>query len=116
MHSRAATSPPMRRFRNRIARSSDPSGRHGVGDGRSEPVLEADLAQPGTGVGHERPLAQLRAEVARVRVGDDFLSIVACTETQSDEFVEAKLLWPRYFNDAGQRCSLRNPADRNRNI
>src|SRR5438552_8420217 len=92
------------------------SGLHGVDGGSSEPVLEADLAQPGVGAGHERTLAKLRAEVARVRVGDDYPSILACTETESNAFVKAKLLWPRHFNDAVQRCSHCDPANRNRNI
>src|SRR5882724_12328607 len=103
MHSSAATSPAMRRFRIRIGRSSGPAGRYGFDGGPAEPVLEADLAQPGIGIGHERALAQLRAEVARVRVGDDHPRILACTETQSDEFVKAKLLWPSDLDDAVHR-------------
>ena len=44
-------------FRIRIVLSSDSSGRRGVDSGLSEPILEADLAQPGVGAGHERTLA-----------------------------------------------------------
>ena len=48
--------------------------------GLSERILETDFAQFGAGAGHERTLAQLRAEVTRVRVGDDGPRILACTE------------------------------------
>src|SRR5438094_10472758 len=92
------------------------SGLHGVDGGSSEPILEADLAQPGVGAGHERTLAQLRAVVARVRVGDDYPWILACTETQSDEFVKAKLLWPRDLDDAVHWSRHSDPTHRLRDV
>src|SRR5919204_3093313 len=88
----------------------------GLDGGLREPVLEADLAQPRVGAGHEGTLVQRRAEVARVRVGDDYPWILALTEAQSDEFVKAKLLWPGHVDDAVQRCTHRHPANRNGNI
>ena len=52
---------------------------------------------------HQCALAQLRAEVARVRVGDHHARIAGVRETQSDEFVEAELLRPRDLDDAVHR-------------
>src|SRR5918995_2241639 len=75
------------------------SGGHGLDDGLAEPFFEADFPEPRIGTRHQGPLAQLRAEVAGARVGDHFTRILVCTETQSDEFVEAKLLWSRDLDD-----------------
>src|SRR5688500_2121159 len=114
--SKTATSPAMGIFGIRIMCSSGPSGRHGF-DGRlPEPVFEADLAEPGVGARHQRALAQLRAEVARVRVGDHFTGVVARTEPQSDEFVKPKLLWPRDLDDAVHRSRHGVPTHRLRDV
>src|SRR2546430_10058563 len=95
-----ATNTAMGAFRIRILLSSDSSGRRGVDGGLSEPILEANVAQPCVGTRHQRPLAQLGAEVARLRVGGHHPWILAGTETQSDAFVKAQLLWPPDLYDA----------------
>src|SRR4029077_3374613 len=110
--SKTAARPAMGIFGIRMMRSSGPCGRHGF-DGRlAEPVFEADVAERGARVRHQRALAQLRAEVARVRVGEHFTGVVARTEPQPDEFVEAELLRSRHFEDAVQRRANRDPANR----
>ena len=48
-------------------------------------------------------LAYLDAEVARVRVSDNFAWIFARVETSPDEFIETKLFGPAYFNNSIQR-------------
>ena len=45
--------------------------------GLAEPLFEAGLGEGGVGAGDECALAQLCAEVARVRVGDHLTRIVA---------------------------------------
>src|SRR6476660_6609162 len=70
--SKTATSPAMGIFGIRILRSSGPCGRYGWDCGLSHPVLEADLTERGIRLRHQRALAQLRAEVGRVRVADHF--------------------------------------------
>src|SRR5882724_10678391 len=92
------------------------SGGHGLDHGLAEPFLEADIAQRGIGTRHQRPLAQLRAEVSSMGVGDHFTGIVACAETQSDERVKAKLLWPRDLDDAVHRSRLGDPTHRLRDV
>src|SRR5690242_3148290 len=114
--STTVASPAMGIFGIRILRSSGPCGRYGWDSGLSQPGLEADLPEPGVRLRHQGALAQLRTEVARVRVGDHFPGVVARTEPQSDEFVEAKLLRPRHFEDAVQRRSHRDPANRTRDV
>src|SRR5918999_5167639 len=103
--STTATSPDMGIFGIRMMRSSGPSGRYGWDCGLTQPVFEADLAQPGIGARHQTPLVHLGAEVAGVRVGDHFTGIVARAEIQPDEFVKAELLRPPHFEDAVQRRS-----------
>src|SRR5690242_10069939 len=104
--------PAMELFGIRMFRTSGPCGRYGWGCGLSHPVFEADLTELGVPLRHQRPLNQLDAEVACVRVADHFTRIVARTEPQSDELVEAKLLRPRYLEDALQRRSHRDPGNR----
>src|SRR3712207_8238001 len=84
--------------------------------GLAEPVLEAGLGESGVVAGHECALAQFCAEVARVRIGDHFAWIAAFPEDSSDDFVETELLWPRHFNEAVDRRSYGDPANRTRNI
>src|SRR6187397_706124 len=55
-----------------------------------EPVVEADRAEPGTGVGHERAFAQEPAEVPGLRVGDHLARIVERPQAPSDELVETE--------------------------
>src|SRR5919106_4623998 len=100
--STTATSPDME-ICGRMMRSSGPSGRYRWDCGLTQPVLEADLAEPGVGARHQRALAHLRAEVAGLRVGDHFTGVVARAETQPDEFVKAKLLRTPNFPHALQR-------------
>jgi hypothetical protein len=84
--------------------------------GLAEPVVEAGLGESGVVAGHECALVQFCAEVARVRIGDHFAWIAAFPEDSSDEFVETELLWPRHFNDAVDRRSYGDLANRTRDI
>src|SRR5215211_9474969 len=84
--------------------------------GLTEPVLEAGLGESGVVAGQECALVQFCAEVACVRIGDHLAWIAAFPEELSDEFVETGLLWPRHFNDAVDRRSYGDPANRTRDI
>jgi hypothetical protein len=66
-----------------------------LGLGLAEPVLETRPAQSRVLVGDECALGQLRAEVARVWIGDDFTRIVPRGEALSNQIVEAELFGPR---------------------
>src|SRR2546423_14140807 len=90
-------------FRIRILLSSDSSGRRGVDGGLSKPILEANVAQPCVGTRHQRPLAQLGAEVARLRIGGHHPWILAGTESEAYEFVQAEPVWARDFYYAVHR-------------
>src|SRR5919107_5462374 len=65
--------------------SSGRSGRYGFDVRLAEPVFEADIAEPGAAARHQHALAQLRAKVVGVWVGDHFTRIVARPETHSNE-------------------------------
>src|SRR6476646_5244586 len=52
-----------------------------------DPILEAGLGDDGVVAGQKGSLAQLRPEVARVRIGDHVTWIVAGAEISSDEVV-----------------------------
>src|SRR5512132_3218149 len=81
-----------------------------------DPILEASLSEDGVVAGEKGLLAQLCAEVARVRIGDHVTWIVACAEVSSDELVETEPLWPRHLEDAVHRIPRSDPADRARDI
>src|SRR5215207_3492613 len=84
--------------------------------GLAEPVVEAGLGESGVVARQECALVQFCAEVARVRISDHFAWIAALPEELSDEFVETELLWPRHFNDAIDRRSYGDPANRTGDI
>src|SRR5215204_845801 len=84
--------------------------------GLAEPVVEAGLGESGVVAGQECAFVQFCAGVARVRSGDHFAWISAFPEESSDEFGEKELLWPRHFNDAVDRRSYGDLANRTRDI
>src|SRR5215470_13605775 len=77
--------------------------------GLLEPICKTRLAELRTVPRNECAFAQLRAEVACVRVGDHLARIVACAEALSEEIIEAELFGSAYFNCAVQRRSYRDP-------
>src|SRR6476660_336794 len=81
-----------------------------------DPLLESRLSEDGVVAGQKGSLAQLRAEVARLRIGDHITWIVACAEVSSDELVQTEPLWARYLDDTVQRRSDSDLADRARDI
>src|SRR5690348_15073993 len=87
---RAVTSPAIGMLMIRISLLAL-SRRYGW-DRLSQPVFEVDLPQSGAAFGHQRALAQRRAEVVRLGVGDDHARIVSAPEPQGDESVKPKLL------------------------
>src|SRR6187551_2701985 len=62
----------------------------------TEPAFETPLAEPRVIGCNKCSLAQLAAEVARVRVRDNFARIVVRSQLPSNEVVETKPLRPRY--------------------
>jgi hypothetical protein len=61
--------------------------------GLVEPVLEARLAKSSAFTWHERVLAELRADVPRVRIGNHLAWIAACAEAATNKVVETKAFW-----------------------
>src|SRR5512132_145773 len=81
-----------------------------------DPILEPGLSEDGVVAGQKGLLAQLRAEVTRLRIGDHITWIVACPEISSDKLVESEPLWTRHFDDAVDRRPHSDPSDRARDI
>src|SRR5919198_6758942 len=83
-----------------------------LGRGLAQPVFETRRAESRVIVRNECVVAQLRAEVARSRVGDDFARIVACAEVASNELVKAEPFGPRHLNGAVHGHTDRDASDR----
>src|SRR5262245_61147056 len=78
----------------------------------AEPLFEPDVAEPRFAPGNQRALTESRAEVPRVRIGDNLAGIVASGEALTDQFVEPELLRTRHFNGAVHWRGHGDPADR----
>jgi hypothetical protein len=63
--------------------------------GLAEPFLESDLAEPRLAGGNQRALAELGAEVPRVRVDDNLAGVVVRCEALTDQLIETELLRTR---------------------
>src|SRR5262245_33722779 len=81
-----------------------------------QPRLESHLAELGLAGGDQRSLAELGAEVPRVRVDDDRARVVARGETLTNQIVEAELFGTSYFKGAVHRGTGGDADDRAGNI
>src|SRR5712692_5064244 len=78
--------------------------------GLSEPGFETGLAELRVIARKECPLANVHAVVARLRVCNNLARILVCGQVLPAEFIEVKLFWPSYFNDAIHWRARRYPA------
>src|SRR5215813_7178131 len=78
----------------------------------SEPIVEPDFAESRAAGRNQRPLAEFRPEVPRVRVDDDLARVVGGGEASTDEFVESELLRTGHFNRAVHRRARGDAANR----
>src|SRR5262249_32962782 len=68
--------------------------------GAVKPVCKMRFAKSGVFVWDESSLADLRAGIKSVRVGDDLASIIESSQPPAHEFIHAKLFRPSHFHGA----------------
>src|SRR5262245_3319696 len=78
----------------------------------TEPLLEADPAQPRVAGRNQRSLGQFGSEIPRVRVDDDLARVVTRLEALADQVIEAKAFWTGHFDRAVQWRAHGDPLDR----
>src|SRR5262245_52819613 len=81
-----------------------------------QPLLEVDLAESRVADRNQRPLTELRPEVAGVRIGANLARVVVRGEILTDQFIEPELLWTGHFNRAVHRRAHRDLADGLRDV